>query len=439
MNTTCNPCADPDGQGNALAAPRRNRYYYGKLLDVSHMAMEQDYGKKKRWLMNRLGLGSGVLCGLDVSAKDGKVCVSGGVAINTFGREIIVPGTYCIDPWALPDHCGDPVKALSRDEPHVVQLRVCYRECLTDEAPVQVSDCNSSCACEAGTVVESFQFEIVEGLPERPSSEVCDLMHLNAEELAKIPPADIPAFIRERLCQQLPHPCAGDAQCCVLLALVELLPGGRIGTVQPCAARTVLYSNEMLFEMILCLAARIEQCCGGGEPPPPPPPPDLRVAGVRILGAQGLEVATFKDPKSVATVAKGARAVSIEVSFTADVEPTTVVTGDYNPPGDPDSFSFLVKGGGRYIHGYVPGKLAYPASKLVRFDIAPISTEASYFLPGEYALVLFGNPDASPKPPRPAIATPGITPVPLDGEVTAAFPSGDGTPGGVFECRFVVQ
>lgn len=45
-----------------LSTPTRNRYYYGKLLDAHHLELEQDYGNRKRWLLNRLSLGTGVLC-----------------------------------------------------------------------------------------------------------------------------------------------------------------------------------------------------------------------------------------------------------------------------------------------------------------------------------------------------------------------------------------
>jgi len=33
-----------------LDAPRRNRFYYGELLDVFHLEMEQDYGRLMRAL-----------------------------------------------------------------------------------------------------------------------------------------------------------------------------------------------------------------------------------------------------------------------------------------------------------------------------------------------------------------------------------------------------
>src|SRR5450432_2486421 len=90
-----------NGDSGSLAAPRRNHYFYGKLLDVLHMDMEQRYGIHKRWLLNRLGLGQGVLCGLRATAAGAQVCISPGMAIDAWGREIIVPETFAIDPWIL--------------------------------------------------------------------------------------------------------------------------------------------------------------------------------------------------------------------------------------------------------------------------------------------------------------------------------------------------
>jgi len=75
MTTTSN--------GNGFSAPVRNRYFYGKLLDVHHLEMEQRYFLEASHLINRLTLGSGVLCGLRVEAlEDGRVAVSPGVAVD---------------------------------------------------------------------------------------------------------------------------------------------------------------------------------------------------------------------------------------------------------------------------------------------------------------------------------------------------------------------
>src|SRR5262245_5121093 len=89
-----------------LSAPRRNHYFYGKRMDVQHFEMEQSYGKLKQWLLNRLTLGKGVLCGLRVSVDGDRICVDPGVAIDGLGREIVVPVRSCIDPLADDGCCG---------------------------------------------------------------------------------------------------------------------------------------------------------------------------------------------------------------------------------------------------------------------------------------------------------------------------------------------
>lgn len=151
-----------------LAAPQRNNYFYGKLLDEYHFQMEQEYHNQKRWMLNRLSLGTGVLCGLKVEQMNGQICVQPGVAIDGLGREIIVPERICIDPWQLTDDCGKPTQELARDTPHTIHLCLSYRECAADYQPVLVTNCNTQNQCAPGTTVESFLLQIREGLPTAP-------------------------------------------------------------------------------------------------------------------------------------------------------------------------------------------------------------------------------------------------------------------------------
>jgi hypothetical protein len=76
-----------------LKTPVRNRYFYGKLLDVFHFELEQSYFNAKRWLLNRRVFGYGVICGLDVRLSEDRrgVIVLPGIALDKWGREIIVP------------------------------------------------------------------------------------------------------------------------------------------------------------------------------------------------------------------------------------------------------------------------------------------------------------------------------------------------------------
>lgn len=70
----------------------RNRYFYGKLLTVRDFETEQKYMNDKRRLINRLMHGAGVVSGLQVLAVDDKsISVEMGVAIDSYGREIVVP------------------------------------------------------------------------------------------------------------------------------------------------------------------------------------------------------------------------------------------------------------------------------------------------------------------------------------------------------------
>ena len=72
----------------------RNRYFYGKLLTVRDFEVEQRYHCSKRALLNRLLHGSGVVCGLGVTASDeSTLMIESGMALDYQGREIVLPET----------------------------------------------------------------------------------------------------------------------------------------------------------------------------------------------------------------------------------------------------------------------------------------------------------------------------------------------------------
>ena len=151
-----------------LVSPSRNRYYYGKLLDAYHLELEQSYGNSKRWLLNRLSLGAGVLCGLGVRLTPDRkrVRVLPGVAIDYWGREIIVPQeSQPFDPMQATDDCGRPTgEPIRRGR---VTLYLCYHECETEPAPAMVDECGDS-ACENGLVRERYRLRVGEGTPRPP-------------------------------------------------------------------------------------------------------------------------------------------------------------------------------------------------------------------------------------------------------------------------------
>lgn len=529
----------------ALESPERNSYFYGKLLDEAHFRMEQSYFNRKRWLINRLEFGVGVLCGLAVTRQGDVVCIAPGVAIDGHGREIVVPRAVTVDPWKLVDERGAPAGELPREAGgRRVTICLAYRECATEFVPVMVADCDTADRCAPSTIVESFVVSVRDGpapaLPVRPRAGLCDALASGASATERA----------HALCELwLAEGCTVPrASGCVVLATVDLGAGGKIAGVDPCTARPVAYGNAALFEMILCLAARIEECCGR---PPAAVPTLTYVSGdnqtakpgealaaplvarvtksgvptagesvrfevtggggqvgasatglatsaqmtsdanglatlpVWVLGAAAGEntvearigseatgVVAFKataravdrpaplvlerveflnDAGAVVGSLSGAppttelKAASIptgiEFTFSRPLDPLTVTTF---PGGavDPRSFSVWVValvpvivragssgGATRNLAGTITVDAMRPAVATFRLD----GVERTAFDAGDYQLALFGDADAATG--RPAISA--VDGTRLDGEASA-LPSGDGTEGGIFFCRFSV-
>ena len=234
-------------------APRRNNYFYGKLLEESHLKIEQSYFNQKRWMLNRLGLGSGVLCGLRPCVQDNKICFTSGVLIDDCGREIVVSKkTIGIDPWTTTDEQGRPGKALSRNEEHEVYVCLAYRECPSDYVPVLVTDCDSKNQQAPDIITEGYCLIVKEKTEDKPTplpaavdSALCKALTEgeNAEDKRK----QICEVLTSRACV-VPEECG-----CVLLATVTL-KDGTIDKLDACGARPMVYSNPELFEMLMCLS-----------------------------------------------------------------------------------------------------------------------------------------------------------------------------------------
>lgn len=69
----------------------RNRYFYGKLLTVRDFEIEQQYMRRKQQLLSRLSIGTGVVCGLGVSASDDTtLLIESGMALDYQGHMVVV-------------------------------------------------------------------------------------------------------------------------------------------------------------------------------------------------------------------------------------------------------------------------------------------------------------------------------------------------------------
>ena len=84
----------------------RPRYFAGKLITAEDFELEQRYYIEKRYLLNRMLHGAGIVSGLSVVAgEQGTVTVAPGLAIDPYGREILVCEPQRL---TIPD-CDEPV------------------------------------------------------------------------------------------------------------------------------------------------------------------------------------------------------------------------------------------------------------------------------------------------------------------------------------------
>src|SRR4051812_49103196 len=148
-----------NGRGGGLETPVRNAYFYGQLLGVANLELEQEYGIRQRKLLNRLVLGWGVVCGLDVEVSDDgtRVRVLPGLGIDRAGRELVVPDP---SPWtAIPQAVLDDAVAHGADcgEHPCVEVLLCYHECRGDPQPVYAGDCECLDPCAPSTLSERYR------------------------------------------------------------------------------------------------------------------------------------------------------------------------------------------------------------------------------------------------------------------------------------------
>jgi hypothetical protein len=224
----------------ALHAPRRNRYYAGKTLAVADLETEQDYLRGADAQLARLVLGAGVVCGLDVTARDAGgrpgIHVSPGLALDPWGRRIVVARDVEVD---LPAQAPLPASM-------VVRLRYVAHE--ADFAPSLAGD-DQDCS-QAGTWVEGHRVEIREGTG--PATAECSEAMLELVRAGRV--AEALSALARAACAAPPTDPG------VPLATVTVGADGGL-TVNAHGARAVVPTNVVLLQLIACLAARVEECC----------------------------------------------------------------------------------------------------------------------------------------------------------------------------------
>ena len=271
MNSNMADCTD-------LCSPVRNRYYYGKLLDVFHFDLEQTYFNNKRWLLNRLVSGYGVVCGLNVSlGADGQsVVVTPGIAIDKCGREIIV--CQPSDPFPLPapqtppppssqsggstQPSGTPVAAPAsgatnggstnvapmngdcNDTGVYKHIAICYHECLTDPSPALGGDCDTQSMCTPGSIRERYSVKLQSGklCPASTTTSLPNVISngtLNYQALA--------SYVTNLPCY------SPGVDCCIPLANIQIPMQSQTYSQNSIdiSIRPLVYTADMLYELML--------------------------------------------------------------------------------------------------------------------------------------------------------------------------------------------
>jgi hypothetical protein len=262
---------DSRAGGSDIRTFVRNRYFYGKLLDVCHFESEQEYFNDKRWILNRLVTGYGVVCGLNVTLTDDskQLCVDPGVAIDKAGREIVVPVRS--KPVRIPEAApvdqvekqvehGDDDEPGQEDEDHrhnIASVYICYHECPGEPEPVRVSDCDDEPPCSDGSIRERYTIEI------RPC---------HAPEIHTL--CDVQDLIQggrlnyKALADYVTNSC-GDAatDCCIPLAEIKVPAPGKTACDDDVdiTVRPIVYTNDLLFELMLGLNSQIQNRPRGGK------------------------------------------------------------------------------------------------------------------------------------------------------------------------------
>jgi len=258
-----------------LETPIRNHYHYGQLLDVYHFELETNYFNAKRRLINRLVCGYGVVCGLDVQCgpEDNTIIVTPGVALDKWGREIIVPnatGPIVIPAELLPppadyrktegeygqtEQYGQKEEYGQQRRPRYgeddkkeeawIKVMLCYHECESDPVPVMAGDCGETEMCVAGAIREQYRITFREGRSKQVNTECAIPDFVPRERI------DYPSIVRWVTdgCPQLP------SNPCITLANIRVSDGGHQCEQDniDINVRPIVYSNDLLYNLILSL------------------------------------------------------------------------------------------------------------------------------------------------------------------------------------------
>lgn len=138
----------------------RNNYFCGKLMVDRDFWAEQLYHIGKQRLHNTYLHGWGTVCGLKVDphpyCPNIRVIIRPGLAIDCWGREILVPKDYEVELESYKKNGNNDDK-----KPENLYVCLSYKECETESVPVFLDDCGCTETCEPNRIREEFKIEVL--------------------------------------------------------------------------------------------------------------------------------------------------------------------------------------------------------------------------------------------------------------------------------------
>jgi len=323
----------------------RNKYYYGKLMTEDDYRLEQCYFNDKRWLINKMTIGAGVVCGLKVvpDPKDcKKVIVEKGMAIDSCGREIVVCDDREVELTPLEDPCYTPKGKADGDTPQWLDICIRFRECETHQVKIKPAMCKGDDPYEFNHIRDSYEIHVHfrrEGENGEPPKTYCPLVEKieyqpptgepgdegngylnNGREDVRAEPPDEDRdqepnriegkTLQQYLCEQISSGCPDSLHSpCVHLATVAAVldkDGHYTVSGDECVdncgdkPRRLVYSNALLYDLIDCYH---------GELP--------HIIGINWWGLHGKEDAQWSDFEELVTN-------GFEITFDMEMEPSTI-------------------------------------------------------------------------------------------------------------------
>ena len=249
----------PESSAHLNCPTTRQNYYFGKLLTAYDLQSEQRYLNEKRWLINRYGIGWGVLCGLNVTLDPHHPCtvrIEPGVALDQYGNEILVcdPQFKNIQTAHEQRHtAGD------RQDSGVSRyyLTITYHECAVEPSPIPVGTCEGyETDCAYNRILETFKIDITQTPPKKPRSLREELEALFPCETECLTFLKTPGYVVNQSClpRQICQP--------ITLACIEFNPATQSIAIDTMTYRKLAFSNELLHSLMQCMLGDIRDLQG---------------------------------------------------------------------------------------------------------------------------------------------------------------------------------